>query len=110
MRHPCGDLTRKRLAFDRDYAVNAFLDIEWDDHPWNSRAASSLSCSEDLPLPALLRAQAMRKIGRDCDCVHIVAFERAIDRDVRHFLLHRQTYMPNVDTPRPDQRRKVQST
>jgi hypothetical protein len=41
MWHPYGDLTRKRLAFDRDCAVNAVLDIEWGDHPWNSRASSS---------------------------------------------------------------------
>jgi hypothetical protein len=39
-----------------------------------------------------------RKIGRDCDCVHIIlAFERAADRNVRHLLLHRRIYMPNVE-------------
>jgi hypothetical protein len=94
MRHPYRDVARSWSVHDRDCATNTRHDIEWDDHRWNSRASSSLSYSEDLPLPARSNDEENRPGLRLRPHPRL----RAGGWDVRHLILHRQTCMPNVDT------------
>src|SRR5882724_9316355 len=65
MRHLCCDLTRSRLALDRDCAANTGRDIGWDDRRWNGCACSSLLCNAARRYCGIFRnANLLREIER----------------------------------------------